>query len=52
MATLKYITSKYLYLTTENRMPGNSINGAQILFPQNLLKDTNTNVKKILKIKN
>lgn len=50
MNNLKYICSKYLYLTSANRMPGGQINGCQILFPQNLLKDTNSNVKKILKI--
>lgn len=47
---LKYIASKYLYLTTENRINSSPINGAQILFPQNLLKGSNTNEKKILKI--
>lgn len=50
MTSLKYITSKYLYLTTVNRINGSSINGAQILFPQNLLKGSNTNQKKIIKV--
>ncbi len=50
MTTLKYITSKYLYLTTANRINGSPINGAQLLFPQNLLKGSNTNDKKILKV--
>lgn len=48
--SLKYITSKYLYLTTANRINGSPINGAQILFPQNLLKGSNTNEKKIIKV--
>lgn len=50
MTTLKYITSKYLYLTTANRINGSPINGAQLLFPQNLLKGGNNNEKKILKV--
>ena len=34
MTSLNYIASKYLYLTTANRVESSPINGAQLIFPQ------------------
>lgn len=50
MTSLNYIASKYLYLTTANRVESSPINGAQLIFPQDLLSGANSNGVKILKV--
>lgn len=49
MNNLKYIGSKFLYLTSQNRQSGN-INGCLITFPQALFTLNNTNRKTVLKV--
>lgn len=49
MSNLKYIGSKFLYLTSKNRQSGN-INGCMLTFPQALFTLNNSNTKTVLKI--
>lgn len=49
MANLKYIGSKFLYLTSKNRQSGN-INACMLTFPQALFTQNNTNRKTVLKV--